>query len=38
MLTPEEQAAMTFVTIDKQLAGCAANEGFLTFNPTHIAP
>jgi predicted nucleic acid-binding protein len=37
-LPPEEQSRLTFVTIDKQLAGCAANEGFITFNPTHTAP
>jgi predicted nucleic acid-binding protein len=37
-LPPEEQLQMVFVTIDKQLAGCAANEGLATFNPTHTAP
>jgi len=37
-LAPEEQAQMVFVTIDKQLSGCASNEGFVTFNPTHTAP
>jgi hypothetical protein len=37
-LAPEEQPQMVFVTIDKQLSGCAANEGFATFNPVHTAP
>jgi predicted nucleic acid-binding protein len=37
-LALEEQSQMVFVTIDKQLSGCAANEGFVTFNPTHTAP
>jgi len=37
-MTPEEQAQVMFVTIVKQLSGCAANEGFVTFNPTHTAP
>lgn len=37
-LAPEDQAQMVFVTIDKQLSGCAANEGFVTFNPFHTAP
>ena len=37
-LAPEEQPQMVFVTIDKQLSGCAANEDFVTFNPTHTSP
>jgi predicted nucleic acid-binding protein len=38
LLAPEDQPQMVFVTIDKQLSGCASNEGFVTFNPTHTAP